>query len=188
MSIKTRNKHIFLFISGAWRGPSGCARAAGGRSSAAPLQAQHRRVHRADQGGVQLPSGAVPQVSSSVLPPPPPSFILITDSTLEGKLCNSGIRRSFVPIRERRGRGEERRGVRFCRSALLCVILGMAIRVSSSLPDSFMHWLPAGEQVNGRWPWGATTTPHSADFQSGEVRLRVMNLCRLPVGLLIEFS
>ena len=78
--------------------------------------------------------------------------------------------------------------MRFCRSALLCVILGMAIRVSSSLPDSFMHWLPAGEQVNWRWPWGATTTPHSADFQSGEVRLRVMNLCRLPVGLLIEFS
>ena len=25
----------------------------------------------------------------------------------------------------------------------------MAIRVSSSLSDSFMHWLPAGEQVNG---------------------------------------
>ena len=56
-----------------------------------------------------------------------------------------GIYRTFVPIRER-GRG------RFCRSLgspslSLCVILGMAIRVSSSLPDSFMHWLPAGEQV-----------------------------------------
>ena len=56
-----------------------------------------------------------------------------------------GIYRTFVPIRERR----------FCRSSAplalsLCVILGMAIRVSSSLPDSFMHWLPAGEQVKER--------------------------------------
>ena len=63
---------MFFFVSGAWRGPPGGARAARGRS-AAPLQAQHRRVHRADQGGVQLPAGAVPQVSERAfffLPPP----------------------------------------------------------------------------------------------------------------------
>ena len=54
-----------------------------------------------------------------------------------------GIYRTFVPIREREG-------VFAAPSLSLCVILGMAIRVSSSLPDSFMHWLPAGEQVKER--------------------------------------
>ena len=106
-----------LFIPGAWpwRGPSGCARAARGRSPA-PVQAQHRRVHRAHQGGVQLPAGAVPQVSERasasacsffLLPP----FILIIDSKFVAKLHNSGGAESASTVRS------DQRGVRFCRSA-----------------------------------------------------------------------